>query len=78
MQRILIIGVSGTGKTRLAQQLSQRLQIPSILLDTIFWRENWEEEDPATVENRIRRAIQGDTWIIEGYIEPLGKERVSS
>jgi adenylate kinase family enzyme len=77
MQRILIVGVSGTGKTRLAKRLSGKLHIPVILLDTIFWKENWQEEDPKVVESKIRNAIQKDQWIIEGYIEPLGPERVA-
>ncbi|HVQ44570.1 MAG TPA: hypothetical protein VMT30_06410 [Candidatus Saccharimonadia bacterium] len=76
MQRILIVGVSGTGKTRLARRMSIKLHIRAVLLDTIFWKENWQEEDPKVVESKIRRVIQKDTWIIEGYIEPLGAERV--
>jgi adenylate kinase family enzyme len=78
MQRILIVGISGTGKTRLAQRLSDKLHVPTILLDTIFWKENWQEEDPNVVESKIRDAIRQDAWIIEGYIEPLGEERVKS
>jgi len=76
MKRILIVGVSGTGKTRLAHQLSEKLHLPAILLDAIFWQENWQEEDPKVVEAKIKEAINKEEWIIEGYIEPLGTERV--
>ena len=76
MKRILIVGVSGTGKTRLAHKLSHTLNIPAVLLDTIFWKENWEEQDPKIVKAKIRQEIAKDRWIIEGYIEPLGEERV--
>jgi adenylate kinase family enzyme len=76
MNRILIIGISGTGKTRFATLLSEKLDIPVIFLDSIFWKENWQEEDPKIVEAKINNLLKKDEWIIEGYIEPLGHERL--
>lgn len=78
MKRILIVGISGTGKTRLANELSDKLGIPVIHLDAIFWKENWQEENPDVVEAKIRDALNQDSWITEGYIEPLGRERVQA
>jgi len=76
LNRILIVGISGTGKTRLAKQLSIILNLPVIYLDTIFWKENWQEENPKVVEAKIKEVIGRHQWIIEGYVEPLGKLRV--
>ena len=78
MNRILIVGISGTGKTRLAAQLSEELNLPVFHLDSIFWKKNWQEEDPAIVENSIKDIIDAETWIMEGYVEPLGCERVAA
>jgi adenylate kinase family enzyme len=75
MNRILIVGISGTGKTRLANQLAKKLSLPIVLLDSIFWKSNWQEENPGIVESKISQALKGDKWIIEGYIEPLGRQR---
>lgn len=75
MKRILIVGISGMGKSQLARQLASKLDIPLVYLDSIFWKNNWIEEDEVVVEDRIKAAISKDRWIIEGYIEPLGSQR---
>ncbi len=78
MKRILVIGISGTGKTRFASLLSEKLGIPVVSLDSIFWKENWVEEDEKVVEQKIADEIDKESWIIEGYIEPLSKQRVDA
>lgn len=78
MKRILVIGISGTGKTRFANLLSKKLNIPIVNLDTIFWKENWVEEDERVVKKKIANEIKNERWIIEGYIEPLSRERVEA
>ncbi len=40
-QRIAIVGTTGSGKTTLAQQLSQRINVPHIELDALHWEPNW-------------------------------------
>ena len=78
MKRILIVGVSGTGKTWLANLLSKKLNLPVVSLDSIFWKKNWVEQDEAIVEQRIASEISKKSWIIEGYIEPLSAQRVEA
>lgn len=78
MKRVLIVGISGTGKTRFANKLGEKLQLPVIHLDSIFWREDWVEEDERIVEHKIAREVAKKAWIIEGYIEPLSAERVKA
>jgi adenylate kinase family enzyme len=76
MNRILVVGISGTGKTYAAERLAQKFNLPVTYLDSIFWKENWKEEDEALVKSKIKKLINANEWVIEGYIEPLGKERV--
>jgi adenylate kinase family enzyme len=42
MERVLIIGGNGCGKTTLAQKLAKKLVLPLIHLDVLYWRNNWE------------------------------------
>ncbi len=77
MKRILIVGISGTGKTRFANLLSKKLGIPAVHLDSIFWKENWVEQDEAVIGQKITAEIAKDSWIVEGYIEPLSAQRIA-
>lgn len=66
MERILIIGCSGAGKTTLALQLSEKLGLPLVHLDALYWRDNWqgisnEEFDRLLIEELIKQK-----WIIDG------------
>ena len=76
MERVLVVGISGSGKTWLSRRLGGILGLPVVHLDSIFWMDSWVEADPRTVERDIRAALGRDQWVIEGYIEPLSRQRV--
>ena len=46
MQRIIVIGCCGAGKSTLALEVAKRLALPLHHLDRLFWRPNWEESAP--------------------------------
>jgi adenylate kinase family enzyme len=66
LRRIVIIGCSGSGKSTLAVQLGQRLGLPLVHLDVLYWRPGWQEPDTASFRARVAAAIAGDAWISEG------------
>ena len=43
MRRILIVGNSGGGKSTLAQKLGEKLTLPIVHLDVLFWKPGWVE-----------------------------------
>lgn len=43
MQRICVVGNSGSGKTHLARRLAARLQLPHVELDALNHRAGWQE-----------------------------------
>src|SRR5437763_1172387 len=73
--RILVVGISGTGKTRLASRLGAALGHPVLHLDHVFWNENWQEHDASVVTETIADLLRQDQWVMEGYVEPLGRDR---
>lgn len=66
MQRIVILGNAGSGKSTLARSLSQRLSLPVVHLDTLFWEPGWVEPDAVQFRERVRDAVAMDAWVCEG------------
>ena len=66
MQRILVIGNAGAGKTTFAKQLAQKLQLPLIHLDSIFWCGNWEHLSQYEFDTILQSNLEQPRWIIDG------------
>jgi adenylate kinase family enzyme len=66
MRRILIVGNSGGGKSTLARRLGEKLKLPVIHLDVIFWKPGWVEIGDDLFRVEVERALQGSDWICDG------------
>ena len=76
MERILIIGCGGSGKSTLARQLGEKLGIPVVHLDSIFWLPNWVERDRDEFDALVRQELVKDQWIMDGNFNRTLPERV--
>lgn len=76
VQKIAIIGISGSGKSHLARLIAQKTNLPLFHMDSLWWRPNWTEAPEAEVKTELKKILLKNEWIIEGYIEPLGIERL--
>lgn len=66
MERILIIGGNGCGKTTLAQTLASKLEIHLIHLDKLYWRDNWESASKDEFDDLLIKELSKSKWIIDG------------
>jgi adenylate kinase family enzyme len=66
MQRISVVGTTGSGKTTLARQIQQRLNIPHLELDYLHWEPNWTEVADDIFQQRVSQALSGDSWVVDG------------
>ena len=66
MQRIVILGNAGSGKSTLARTLGERLGLPVVHLDRLFWSPGWVEPDAEQFRTRVREAVAPDAWVCEG------------
>lgn len=66
MEKIVIIGASGAGKTTLARELGALLGIKVYHLDRLFWDRHWREKDRETRIDILQKLVMEKQWIIEG------------
>jgi adenylate kinase family enzyme len=66
MQRIAIIGCGGAGKTTLARQLGDALDLPVIHLDRLYWKPGWQPSAPEEWHETQRALVAGQRWVIDG------------
>lgn len=65
MKKITILGVTASGKTTLANKMSDKLSIPVTHLDKIFWREKGGIKQDVFVQE-LENIMKNEKWIIEG------------
>lgn len=66
MERIMVIGCSGAGKSTLARAMGEKLGIPVIHLDQLFWKPGWEESTRKEFDARLLAQLEKPRWIIDG------------
>ncbi len=65
-KRIIVIGSSNAGKSTLAEQLAQRLHVPFIELDALYWEPGWAPAQHDVFRERVRDAIEPESWVMAG------------
>ncbi len=67
-RRVMVYGVTGSGKTTTAARLSGRLGVDWYAVDDLTWEPNWTPVDGDEQRRRIEQICNGDSWIIDhGY-----------
>ncbi|MBR5617214.1 MAG: DNA topology modulation protein [Oscillospiraceae bacterium] len=75
MERIMIIGCGGAGKSTLARQLGAKLNLPVVHLDKLFWRPGWEHISREEFDRLHREVLAQEKWIIDGNYDRTMGER---
>jgi adenylate kinase family enzyme len=66
MQRVLVIGSPGAGKSTFAGVLACRTGLPLTHLDAEYWQPGWVRPPREVWEARVRELIAPDAWILDG------------
>lgn len=77
MERIIIIGCGGAGKSTLARALGEKLNIPVVHLDKIFWKPGWVEMPKDEFDAVLRQEILKEKWIMDGNFNRTLPERIA-
>lgn len=66
MQRVLVIGPCGAGKSTLSAQLGQNLNLPVFHMDKLNWNPGWIESSKDEIHQRLGSIVTTDRWLIDG------------
>ncbi len=67
MEKILIIGCGGAGKSTLARALGEKTGLPVVHLDKIWWAPgNWQHLEKEEFDALLLEELQKPRWILDG------------
>ena len=67
MERIMIIGCGGAGKSTLARQLGKKTGLPVVHLDQIWWEPgHWQHMSREEFDARLMAELGKPRWILDG------------
>ena len=70
MERVLIIGCGGAGKSTMARKLGERTGIPVVHLDQIYWSPgNWQHLERAEFDALLAIELEKPHWILDGNFD---------
>ncbi|MGY3527427.1 DNA topology modulation protein [Bradyrhizobium sp. USDA 4452] len=72
MQRVLVMGSSGSGKSTFARRLSATTGIPTVSIDALYWKPGWIESDKSEFEHSMIAAAREPRWIMDGNYTRYG------
>jgi adenylate kinase family enzyme len=65
-KRVVVIGVTSSGKSTLAEALARRFAMDFIELDALHWEPNWKGAPLEVFRARVEKAIQAEKWVVAG------------
>ena len=66
MQKVMVIGCPGSGKSTFSRALSQITGLPLTHLDMLYWNADKTTVERSVFLERLSEVLQKDAWIIDG------------
>lgn len=76
MQRIVVVGPPCSGKTTTARAIAQRLRLPHVELDSLWWEPNWTEAGAERFTERLGDVVATPAWVVDGNYFAVGASDV--
>jgi adenylate kinase family enzyme len=71
MQKIVVVGSTGSGKTTLAKAISKKLNIQHVELDSLSWLPGWKQRQVYELMEIVEKITCGSEWVICGNYPKL-------
>ena len=78
MQRILVTGSCGAGKSTFSKKLQSILKLGLIHLDQYYHKPNWEEPKSGEWDKIVHTLVQKPSWIMDGNYNRTMDVRIKS
>ena len=78
MEKIIIIGCPGSGKSTFSRELHNKTDIPLYHLDMMYWNTDKTTVDKSAFLERLTEVLEKDEWIIDGNYASTMELRFSS
>jgi len=65
-KRVVVVGVTSSGKSTLAEKLAKRFELNYIELDALNWEPHWQAAPLEVFRARVEKATQAEKWIVAG------------
>ena len=76
-RRVLVIGSPGAEKTVLAREIAERLKIPCIELERLYWRPGWRAPSADEWRRQVEELAAREQWVIVGTFPSTLDARVA-
>ena len=78
LQRILVTGCCGAGKSTFSKKLQSILKLELIHLDQYYHKPNWEEPKKSEWEKTVHTLVEKPSWIMDGNFSGTMDVRIKS
>lgn len=68
-ERILVLGSSGSGKSRFSKRLCAIMNREPVHLDALFWQPGWTPSEQGVWRRQVTSLVEKSNWIMEGTYE---------
>lgn len=66
MNRVLVIGNAGAGKSTFSKKLADITGLPLIHLDRLYWTGNWDHRSREEFDILLQQELEKPQWILDG------------
>jgi adenylate kinase family enzyme len=66
VDRVLVIGSGGAGKSTVARRIATSTGLPIVHLDRLYWHPGWVPTPADEWDQVVRDVVAGSRWVIDG------------
>jgi len=66
LDRVIVVGTTGAGKSTFARRLAQQLGIPHVEIDALYWDADWQAKPLPQFRELASAVAAGSRWIVDG------------